>query len=68
MIHTHERILRNICDNYTVLGDIFFIFSTSFMKHDLWKVKNFVVKLLLSGCALKNIRTNEQACITNCDK
>jgi hypothetical protein len=32
------------------------------MKHDLWKIKNFVVKLLRSGCALKNIRTNEQAC------
>jgi len=27
MIPTHERILGIICDNYTVLGDIFYLFD-----------------------------------------
>lgn len=27
MIHTHEGILGNIGDNYTVLGDIFYLFD-----------------------------------------
>jgi len=30
MIHTHERILGNISDNYNVLGDIFFTFFDKF--------------------------------------
>jgi hypothetical protein len=61
MSHTHRIILGNISDNYAVLGGIFYLFDKFYEKRSL-KGLEFVIKLLRFGCAMKNIRTKEQAC------
>jgi len=68
MIHTHERILGNICDNYTVLGDILLPFRPILRNATSERLRNLWLNCCLLAVHWKTFVPTNKLAVTNCDK